>query len=183
MGVTHDVTSLHLDKAEVNVLPPGTLLSPSPGAGRAVVSQLQTCLDESVGKHPGAWGEQGPGWLQRAWCRVRAGHEERSTGHGQGDSTGIRPFAASPKITCGQGGGTSEAAAGAASLQPSAQALSLPRGSWNAMSPSVPLLCSCCPCCESLSRACCSGGEDPPGKATSRRLPAAYVAFQEPAQK
>lgn len=147
------------------------------------VSQLQTCLDESAGNHPGACGEPQPGWVQRAWCRARAGHEACGAGYELGDTTGIRPFAASPKITCERGGGTSEAAAGAASLQPSAQVLSLPGGSWDAMSPSVLLLCPCCLCCESPSRACRSGGEDPPGKAMSRRLPAASVAFQEPAQE
>lgn len=94
--------------------------------------------------------------------RVRAGHEGRSTGHRLGDSAGTRPFATSPKITCGQGGGTSEAAAGAASLQPSAQALSLPTASQNAMSPSAPLLCPCGPCCESPAEPAAAGANIPP---------------------
>lgn len=111
--------------------------------GHHVVSQLQTCLDEPVGECPTAHRDQGPGWVQRAQCRVQTGHIRCGAGYKPGVSMGIRPFAASPKITCGQGGGTSKAAAGAAPLQPSAQALSLPRGSRDAMCPSVPLLCPC----------------------------------------
>lgn len=150
-----------------------------------MVSQLQTCLDESVGECPAAHGEPGPGWVRRVRCRARAGHGGCGAGYEPGVSTGIRPFAASPKITCGQGRGISKAGAGAASLQPSAQAFSLPRGSRDAMSPSSipaatkPALPPCAFAVSSRAEPAAAGTKLPP----ARRLPAASVAFQEPAQE